>query len=235
MTPITDIGEMLISDRERDYFFRPSLVAMARIGSPSEIVAAHATMNGFEVFRLISQASDAWGKVPEWLLKTIKTPVYGRPVLATAMSIMQACCDDDLTSLIGEWRPGKKGVVYRKGKMGIGEIIIIARELIEHGVIGKAKLRKLQKHENKDEYSSEFRVVDYINAARAHFNMPRSEAEQLTMTEFQLMLKAKYPEEKGFTKEEYDAVIDADDKRTAELLSGRRRLVKSKKLPAKAA
>lgn len=28
------------------------------------------------------------------------------------------------------------------------------------------------------------------------------------MTEFQMLLAAKYPEQKGFTKEEYDAVAD---------------------------
>ncbi|EQB98404.1 hypothetical protein B738_24860 [Photorhabdus temperata subsp. temperata M1021] len=49
------------------------------------------------------------------------------------------------------------------------------------------------------------------------------------MTEFQMMLKAKFPDEKGFTREEYDAVIDADDQRTNELVSGKRRLVSMKK------
>ncbi|MBD2806355.1 hypothetical protein ID855_16955 [Xenorhabdus sp. ZM] len=55
--------------------------------------------------------------------------------------------------------------------------------------------------------------------------MTREEAERLTMTEFQMMLKAKFPDEKGFTREEYDAVIDADDKRTNDLMNGKRRLV----------
>ncbi|OKP03889.1 hypothetical protein Xedl_01398 [Xenorhabdus eapokensis] len=47
--------------------------------------------------------------------------------------------------------------------------------------------------------------------------MSREEAEQLTMTEFQMMLKAKFPDEKGFPHEEYDAVIDADVQRTNDL------------------
>lgn len=33
-------------------------------------------------------------------------------------------------------------------------------------------------------------------------------AELLTMTEFQMLLAAKYPEQKGFTRDEYDAVAD---------------------------
>lgn len=28
------------------------------------------------------------------------------------------------------------------------------------------------------------------------------------MTEFQLLLAAKYPDQKGFTRDEYDAVVD---------------------------
>jgi len=39
--------------------------------------------------------------------------------------------------------------------------------------------------------------------------MSREEAEQLTMTDFQLLLAAKYPEQKGFTREEYEAAEDA--------------------------
>ncbi|PHM21943.1 phage/plasmid primase-like uncharacterized protein [Xenorhabdus ehlersii] len=104
-------------------------------------------------------------------------------------------------------------MVYRLGRVPIYDIIVIARELITHGVIGRVKIRKLQRHEGTDTYSDQFNAIEYINAARTHFGMSREEAERLTMTEFQMMLKAKFPDEKGFTREEYDAVIEADDKR----------------------
>ena len=39
--------------------------------------------------------------------------------------------------------------------------------------------------------------------------MNRAEASQLTMTEFQMLLAAKYPDQKGFTREEYDSVAEA--------------------------
>ncbi|HDU8566434.1 TPA: hypothetical protein RG686_003807, partial [Morganella morganii] len=70
---------------------------------------------------------------------------------------------------------------------------------------------------------------DYISAARVHFNITRSEAEQLTMTEFVMMLKAKYPDEKGFTRDEYEAITKADDARNDDLIKGKRRLVSRKK------
>lgn len=221
MNPLMEIGEMQISVDESSYFFRPSFSAMANIGSGSEIVNTYAVLNGFEVNQLITSVVGAYGTFPEWLIKTIKKPILGKKILSAAMHVMQCCCADDITPLVGEWRPGKSGVVYRNGIMSIAEILIIGRELAEHGIMGRAKLRQLQRHEFKEgnSYTSDFKVFEYINAARIHFDMPRLEAEQLTMTEYQLLLKAKYPEEKGFTREEYDEIMDADDRLQARLIA----------------
>ena len=40
MAAMTEIGEVLISTRQKDYLFRPSFAAMARIGTPDQIVRA---------------------------------------------------------------------------------------------------------------------------------------------------------------------------------------------------
>ncbi|MBE3275829.1 hypothetical protein IMW81_28275, partial [Klebsiella pneumoniae] len=72
--------------------------------------------------------------------------------------------------------------------------------------------RKLQRYET-NETTAEFRAADYIMAARNHFGISREEAENLTMTEFSLLLNAKYPNQKGFTREEFDSVMSEDDKR----------------------
>lgn len=227
MTPITEIGEMVISDTKNDYFFRPSFAAMTRIGNPAEIVKAYATLNGAEASKLAAlmtlaiehaQSISSLRRVAysnitgkrygddSWLFSAIRR-MASRGLLSAAMHVMQACCDDDITSLVGEWRPGKRGIVYRAGGMSVGEIILIAHTLIEHGVMGKAKVRKPQRSETNS-YVNEFRAVEYINAARIHFGISRDEAFRLTMTEFQLMINAKYPDQKGFTREEYDAVRD---------------------------
>ena len=127
-----------------------------------------------------------------------------------AMTVMQACCEVDLTDLIGEFRPARvKGRTFKRrmGLMGGFELLLIAQSLITHGIIGKAKIRQLQRHES-GKATTEFNAFDYVSAARNHFSMTRSEAEQLTMTEFQHMLAAKYPDQKGFTREEYDQVAD---------------------------
>ncbi|WP_256743926.1 DUF6246 family protein, partial [Cronobacter sakazakii] len=100
-----------------------------------------------------------------------------------------------------------KAFKMRRGAMDEFDMIVIAQSLITHGIIGKAKVRKLQRHEST-QATSEFNAFEYISAARNHFSMSRAEAEQLTMTEFQLLIAAKYPEQKGFTREEYDSVAD---------------------------
>lgn len=100
------------------------------------------------------------------------------------------------------------------------DMIIFAQSLITHGIIGKAKVRQLQRHKS-GQTTSEFNAFEYISAARNHFGVSRHEAEQLTMTEFTMLLAAKYPDQKGFTREEYDQVADDYLERKA------RRLAKS--------
>ncbi|EKN4724147.1 hypothetical protein GNO67_004263 [Yersinia enterocolitica] len=61
MTPMLDIGEMLLSDTEQqqDYFFRPSLKNMTRIGAATEIVETYAVLNGSELNQVLTPAINA--------------------------------------------------------------------------------------------------------------------------------------------------------------------------------
>lgn len=233
MTPKKEYGEFAVNTRNNEYIFSPSFNAMVNIGSPTEVVEAFTVLSGVTVSDFINESSALVSRfltdgrsitVNNWILKHLKRGAY-RKILSTAMIVMQACCDKDCGELIGQWRAGKNGTTYRMGKLPITDIIVLARELMIHGIIGKAKVRKLQRNEGKNEFTDSFNAIEYINAARAHFGMSREEAEQLTMTEFVMMLKAKYPDEKGFTREEYDEIMKADDQRNDELISGKRRLV----------
>lgn len=210
MTPLKEIGECVISSGDREYFFRPSLINMTRIGDPADIVQALYDLHNDESGDLVQKAIATYGGIPGWLTSHLTSPQYGRKATIAAMSVISACCDEDTSGLTGEIVPGKSGkwtFVYRRGRMTSAEMIIFARALIVHGILGKAKVRKLQRHEG-GQASSEFNAFEYISAARTHLEMSRDEAEQLTMTEFQMLLAAKFPEQKGFTKEEYDAVAD---------------------------
>lgn len=210
MTPLKEIGECLITVGDDDYFFRPSFLNMTRIGDPQEIVQAFYYLHNDEVTPLLQKALMAYGVVPEWLLRYMGRPQFAKQTIYAAMNVMQACCERDVSALTGELVPGKSGkwcMVYRKGAIPMQNIVLIAQSLITHGIIGKAKVRQLQRHET-GKATTEFNAFEYINAARNHFGMSRQEAEQLSMTEFTLLLASKYPNEKGFTREEYDAVAD---------------------------
>lgn len=210
MTPMKEIGECLISTQDADYMLRPSFANMMRVGEPQEIVQAFYDLHSDEVTPLIERAVAAYGHVPAWLVEHVRNTTYGKRALMAALTVMEACTECDISSLIGEYRPAKaKGKPFKRraGQMGDFEILLIAQSLITHGIIGKAKVRQLQRHESS-QGTSEFSAFEYISAARNHFGISREEAERLTMTEFQHMLNAKYPDQKGFTRDEYDAVAD---------------------------
>lgn len=208
MTALKEIGEIGISDsREggKDFLLRPSFAAMARLGEPAEIVRIYGTVNGSDAQQLLVACAGALKCIPAWVSPSFN--LLADRLLSAAMLVVQSCCEEDLTAIIGEWKGWSRYVVYRPGMMPRNDIVVIAQQLMQHGVVGKAKVRRLQRHES-GETTSEFRAFDYISAARLHFGMRRDEAAALTMTEFQLLLAAKYPDQKGFTREEYDAVAD---------------------------
>lgn len=210
MTPYKEIGECVISLGDHDYFFRPSFANMMRIGEPEAIVQAFYELHNDEYTSLIKRSVAAYGGIPQWLVSYIGRPQFKKAVVYSAMNVLAACCDDDISPLVGELRPGLTGrwsFVYRKGAMPVTDMILIAQSLIQHGIIGKAKVRKLQRHEG-GEATTGFNAFEYISSARTGLELSRDEAEKLTMTEFQMLLSAKFPEQKGYTREEYDGAAD---------------------------
>ncbi|UVV74323.1 DUF6246 family protein [Pantoea agglomerans] len=227
MTPWKEIGECLISYGAEEYFFRPSFTAMSCIGTPEEIVETFYALHNDEATPRLKALAENYQAIPEnhrrfyaaysgsdiapaFALKWLLSSACSKAAISAAMIVLAACCDRDLTPLTGELVPGKTGrraFVYRPGVMPVRDMVLIAQSLIQHGIIGKAKVRKLQRHEGSST-SSEFNAFEYISAARTHLGMSREEAERLTMTEFQMMLAAKFPDQKGFTRDEYEQVAD---------------------------
>lgn len=232
-TPLTEIGEMRISLADRSFFFKPSFAAMARIGTGAEIVEIYAKLNGADYVRTMQHLEGLPFGAQLQVMKTVSTQVYGRHVLSAAFIIMQCCCEDDISVLIGSWRPTPRGVKYVPGVMpiggtghlpgGKGGIIEVARELIEHGIIGKSPLKVPQRSESQAKTTSEFNISQYIISARTHFGISREEAEDLSMTEFQQMVKNKFPEPKGLTREQYDTVVDASKDDRAKIAARKQR------------
>ena len=208
-TPLTEIGEMRISLSDRSFFFKPSFRAMNEIGTPKEIVEVYAKLNGIDYVAPLQHVEYLPFGAQVQVMKTISKPVYGRHVLSAAYIVMQSCCEDDVSVLIGGWKPTPRGVRYAPGIMPVSDIIIIARNLMQHGIIGKSPLKVPERLEEQGKKTTnEFHASQYIISARTHFDMTRDEAENLSMTEFQMMIKNKYPEPKGLTKEERAAEYD---------------------------
>ena len=208
-TPLTEIGEMRISLSDRSFFFKPSFRAMNEIGTPKEIVEVYAKLNGIDYVAPLQHVEYLPFGAQMQVMKTISKPVYGRHVLSAAYIVMQSCCEDDVSVLIGGWKPTPRGVRYVPGIMPVSDIIIIARNLMQHGIIGKSPLKVPERMEEQGKKTTnEFHASQYIISARTHFDMTRDEAENLSMTEFQMMIKNKYPEPKGLTKEERAAEYD---------------------------
>lgn len=208
-TPLTEIGEMRISLSDRSFFFKPSFRAMNEIGTPKEIVEVYAKLNGIDYVAPLQHVEYLPFGAQMQVMKTISKPVYGRHVLSAAYIVMQSCCEDDVSVLIGGWKPTPLGVRYVPGIMPVRDIIIIARNLMQHGIIGKSPLKVPERLEEQGKKTTnEFHASQYIISARTHFDMTRDEAENLSMTEFQMMIKNKYPEPKGLTKEERAAEYD---------------------------
>lgn len=208
-TPLTEIGEMRISLSDRSFFFKPSFRAMNEIGTPKEIVEVYAKLNGIDYIAPLQHVEYLPFGAQMQVMKTISKPVYGRHVLSAAYIVMQSCCEDDISVLIGGWKPTPRGVRYVPGIMPVSDIIIIARNLMHHGIIGKSPLKVPERLEEQGKKTTnEFHASQYIISARTHFDMTRDEAENLSMTEFQMMIKNKYPEPKGLTKEERAAEYD---------------------------
>lgn len=222
-TPLTEIGELRISLADKSFFFKPSFRAMNEIGTPKEIVEMYATINGADYLQTMQHIEGLPPGAQIQVMKTVSKPVYGRHVLSAAYIVMQACCEEDVSMLIGGWKPTARGVRYIPGVMPVNDIIIIARNLLDHGVIGKSPLKVPQRSESQAKTTSEFNVSQYIISARMHFGISREEAEDLSMTEFQQMIKNKYPEPKGLTREQYDTVVDASKDDRAKIAARKQR------------
>lgn len=194
---------------------------MSSIGEPGEIVSTFHALHSDEAKPLLRRAYDAYGAIPHWVLEHAKRPELTKPALYAAIDVLSACCNRDASTLVGVLVPSKakkRTLLYRPGKMLSADIIIFAHSLMTHGIIGKAQVRCLQRNESS-QTTSEFNAFEYISAARNHFGMSQGEAEQLTLTEFTMLLAAKYPDQKGFTRDEYDKIAENYFERKAKRLA----------------
>jgi len=133
--------------------------------------------------------------------------LHGANAAQAATYVLACLCDqDDPTPLIG-WQD-ESG--HHAGAMPASEQIIMARHLMQHGIVGTAK----PGHAGDGQYSTEFKAAEYIAAACVHLGLSRADAEAMSMTEFQTMFAMKFPDKQARqipTREEYEAAMKRAD------------------------
>ena len=165
MTILTSIGEQLVTVGDRSVKFRPSLLAMTRIGTPAEIVQVFAQVCG------APQPYAAWRKQQ----------------FAAACCVMIACAeDDDISWLIGHVNERFR---YVRGVLPLEDIVGLATGLLRHGVVGDVKPDR----PTRGDYVREFDARGIAATAMAHLGLSEQEAWQLTMTGYIGAMRAKYP------------------------------------------
>lgn len=181
MNALTEIGEIGITARNRDYLLRPSFRAMQSLGSPREIV---------QIFHALHEGS-------------VTQRQHERDLLSLSAQVIEACVvEGDHIDLLGHIpAPGK----YVPGDMPFTHWQIIAQALMRHGIIGVIP-KKTYPKKKSDEYVSEFRAADYVAAAVAHLGVSEAEAWNMTMTSFAGLMRSKFgePEHKTPALEDYD-------------------------------
>lgn len=176
MRAITSVGEVGVSVGDVDYLFRPSLAAMDSLGSPADIVTKFGIL--FSAPKLN----------PIWPKDSYRS--WEREVMATAYDVLAACCDKDVTPLLG--RMGSKWGSFVPGPMPSQDMVHLARSLMRHGVVGLKPEGRLTKKPEKEEYSIEFKAREFVAQAIAHLGLSSSEAWNLTMTEFSGAMQSKF-------------------------------------------
>lgn len=118
--------------------------------------------------------------------------LHGPRAEQVSVDVLAGLCDqDDPTPLIG-WHDADG---WHDGLMPPAERVIIARHLLQHGMVGKARPDKRDPRQ-AGEYREAFDAAEFIAAARAHLGVSAADAEALSMTEFQSLMEAKFQQKK---------------------------------------
>ncbi|EKO3657470.1 hypothetical protein M3906_000282 [Vibrio metschnikovii] len=184
---LTEIGEIGVHYKGNTVVLRPSLYAMSQLGSPKEILESYAI--------IMSEFSDSkmrWKQFRE------------------ALSVINSCCEDDLSDVFGYLNERRK---YVKKAAGMSDILAIARSLMQHGITGTQE--PIKRKDKESDYVTEFKAQDHVALAMAHLNIPEDKAWAMTMTSLVAALRAKFPQQeskdpgsKAPTKDEHEATME---------------------------
>lgn len=191
-TPRLSAGELSISTATHDYIFRPSLAAMASLGSPAEIV---------QLFGVLHSSPEI---NPFYAAQSFRK--WEREVINASIDVLSACCDEDVTPLTGH--VGSRYGSWVSGSIPVDHLPHLARSLMKHGITGDVKMRGKPKSED---YMATFDAKEFVATAMAHLGMAEDDAWNLTMTTFSAAMQSKF----GKPENNIDDLLDRHDESMA--------------------
>ncbi|WP_106478105.1 DUF6246 family protein [Phytohalomonas tamaricis] len=173
-------GELGITTGDRDYVFRPSLLAMSKLGTPEELIG---------ILRDV-QFEGSYATFP----------YSAHRAYDLALSLLHVCHvgEDDrgLDRLIGCYREVKGRLRYVAGSLPFRDIHVLGARLAVNGMVGAPRKTK-----SGGKPSNRFDPAEFVAAAQAHLGLSTADAWQMTMIEFQRAIEAKYPPSEAEKKE----------------------------------
>lgn len=164
----TSIGEVGLTFAEREVVLRPSLYAMSKLGTPTEIVEIFATL--------------------------FAPNARPRDVFHAALDVIQACTDEDISDFTGHM--GSRYGTWVSGHIPMPDLLPIGRSLARHGIVGVVPEIKRAAPAEGD-YKAEFDPREFVSQAIAHLGFSEDDAWNMTATSFILAMRAKYPPEQS--------------------------------------
>lgn len=193
MRVLTHIGEQGISVGDRHVLLRPSLLNMAKLGAPKEIVGVFADVCGQPKL-----SGNHWLDMPQ-----IKQ--WKRRRFNAALDVLVCCSEEPIDWLVGY--VNERGH-YVKGALPLEDIVGLAFGLLKHGLMGDAIADT--RTATKKDYTNEFNARDIVAAAMAHLGASEDEAWNMTMTSYIAAMRAKFPpppdKKAPITGEDFDRV-----------------------------
>lgn len=197
-----DIGECSI-DTDVGYFeFYPTLKNIRSICEPEELPELFANVNGVLEQKRAMALSFGFKELAN---------CYMRKIYQLCAVVMQSCCRDDITPIIGRIKWEKSAKHFQLGKMPLDHMVAFSKILLKHGVVGLPA-----ESEEDSKPASSIDVYRYVDAAISHLGMSKEQAEGLTKTEFDRLIESKFPDSKrngtGPTDQEHKDAMDFLDR-----------------------
>lgn len=183
---LVHIGEVGVHWAEGSAVLRPSLLAISRIGTPSEIVATLACVFG-EGLRVHVNPEFTWHD-----RKAARVAM--KQQLRASLEVWQACAPDgfDVDAVTGYF--SERGG-WRMGALDPQDVVLVAQALLRHGVLGDPDepSEEAEPAAQNEEFEPLFDCRKHAATAMGHLGLSEAEAWNLTMTGLRLAIEAKYP------------------------------------------